>query len=92
MAHDNSIYHYTTDGDGSCYLNILHKVLLDILLEVGREEGLLSSGSHLGVGDEEGEHLGNMWHETLEQGQRHGQEQGPRANLDWSFYCGILPS
>ena len=80
MAHDNSIYHYPTDT--SCYLNILHKVLLDVLLEVRREEGLLCPGPHLWVGDEEWQHLGHMGHETLEQGERHRQEQGPRANLD----------
>ena len=88
MAHDVSICHHLTDRVVSCYLNVLHEVLLDVLLEVGREEGLLGSGPHLRVCDQEGEHLGDMGHQTLEQGQRHGQKQGPRANLDWTFYYG----
>lgn len=64
------------------YLDILYKVGLNILLEIWIHERLLGSGPHLGVCDEEGQHLGDVGHQTLQQGQGHRQEQGPGTNLN----------
>ena len=63
------------------YLDIVHKILLDIFLELRREEGLLSPAPHLGVADEERQHLGDMRHQTLQEGEGHGEEQSPGTNL-----------
>lgn len=65
----------------NAYLDVCHKIFLDVLLELGGHEGLLGPGPHLGVGDEEGEHLGHVGHQALEQCERHREEQGPGANL-----------
>ena len=64
------------------YLNILYKICFNILLEIWRHKCFLSPGPHLGVCDQEGEHLGDMGHDALQQGQRHRQEQRPGANLN----------
>ena len=71
----------TATIDVLSHLNVLDEVLLDVLLELWRHEGLLGAGPHLGVSDEEGQHLGHVRHQPLQQGQRHRQEQRPGANL-----------
>ena len=63
------------------YLDIVHKILLNILLELRREEGLLGPAPHLGVGDEERQHLGDVRHQTLEESEGHGEEEGPGTDL-----------
>ena len=63
------------------YLDIVHKILLNIFLELRGEEGLLGAGPHLGVADHEGQHLWDVGHQTLQQSQRHGEEESPGTNL-----------
>lgn len=65
----------------NAYLDVCHKIFLDVLLELWGHEGLLGPGPHLGVGDEEGEHLGHVGHQALQQCERHGEKQGPGTNL-----------
>ena len=52
-----------------------------VIEELRVEEGLLRPAPHLGVGDEEGEHLGHVGHQTLEQGEGHGEEESPGTDL-----------
>jgi len=70
-------------------LDIVHKILLDIFLELRREEGLLSSASHLWVADEERQHLGNVRHQTLQKSEGHGEEQSPGTNLGLCHQVGV---
>ena len=47
---------------------------------------LYDAAPHLWVGHEEREHGRDVGHQTLEQGQGHCQEQGPRADLGHCHY------
>merc|ERR1739848_394393 len=60
-----------------------------IFLELRREEGLLSAAPHLGVADQERQHLGDMRHQTLQEGEGHGEEQSPGTNLGLCHHVGV---
>ena len=64
------------------YLNVLDEVLLNVLLELGRHEGLGGALPHLGVGHDQGQQGGHVGHQALQQGQGHCQEQRPWAHLE----------
>ena len=46
-------------------LNVLHKILLDILLELGVHESSLCTTPHLGVGHQQWQHSGHVGHQAL---------------------------
>ena len=64
------------------YLDIVDKVFFNIILELGGQKGFFSSLPHLRVGDQQGEHSGDMGHQSLQQSQGHSKEQSPGADLN----------
>jgi len=76
-----ALHDLAVEGGLDVGLDVLNKVLLDILLELGAHESLLGAHPHLWVGDHQRQQRRHVRHDPLQQRQGHCQEQRPRAHL-----------